>query len=141
MSIKTAGSGARQTASFGGGFDWRQSPRRRRVESAPTLCWSYCRSWLKLHLCVDETTLESLRAVASTNNLSDAEVLPDLLEDIAGTIDQVSADGAYDQRKCYDDLNRHQAKAANRESIQRTVIENCAPEPNDSSRNARHHQD
>lgn len=74
--------------------------------------WSYRRTWLKLHLCVDETTLEIVSAVASTNDVSDAEVLPDLLEDLPGTIEQISADGAYDQRKCYDELNKHGAKAA-----------------------------
>ncbi len=74
--------------------------------------WSYRRSWLKLHLCVDETTLEIVSAVASTNDISDAEVLSDLLEDVPGKIEQVSADGAYDQRKCYDELNKHEAKAA-----------------------------
>lgn len=74
--------------------------------------WSYRRTWLKLHLCVDETTLEIVSAVASTNNVSDAEVLSDLLEDVPGTIEQVSADGAYDQRRCYDELNKHNAKAA-----------------------------
>ena len=74
--------------------------------------WSYRRTWLKLHLCVDESTLEIVSAVASTNNVSDAEVLSDLLEDVPGKIEQVSADGAYDQRKCYDELNKHEAKAA-----------------------------
>ena len=70
------------------------------------------RTWLKLHLCVDEATLEIVSAVASTNDISDAEVLSDLLEDMPGEIEQVSADGAYDQRKCYDTLNKHGAKAA-----------------------------
>jgi hypothetical protein len=50
--------------------------------------------------------------VASTNDVSDAEALPDLLQDAPGEIEQVSADGAYDQRKCYDTLNKHGAKAA-----------------------------
>lgn len=58
---------------------------------------------LKLHLCVDEATSEIVSALASTNNVSDAEVLSDLLEEVPGKIEQVSADGAYDQRKCYDD--------------------------------------
>jgi hypothetical protein len=31
---------------------------------------------------------------------------------VPGEIEQVSADGAYDQRKCYDTLNKHGAKAA-----------------------------
>ena len=70
------------------------------------------RTWRKLHFCVDEATLEIVSAVASTNDVSDAEVLPDLLQDVPGEIEQVSADGAYDQGKCYDALNRHGAKAA-----------------------------
>ena len=69
------------------------------------------RTWLKLHLCVDEATLEIVSAVVSTNDISDAEVLSDLLQDVPGKIEQVSADGAYDQRKCYDTLNKHGAKA------------------------------
>jgi len=70
------------------------------------------RTWLKLHLCSDEATLEVISAVASTNDVSDAEALPDLLQDVPGEIEQVSADGAYDQRQCYDALNQHGAKAA-----------------------------
>jgi IS5 family transposase len=70
------------------------------------------RTWLKLHLCVDEATLEIVSAVASTSNVSDAEVLADLLADVEGEVAQVSADGAYDQRKCYDALNQCGAKAA-----------------------------
>jgi len=70
------------------------------------------RTWLKLHLCVDEATLEIISVVASANDVSDAEALPDLLQDAPGEIEQVSADGAYDQRRCYDTLNRHRARAA-----------------------------
>jgi hypothetical protein len=70
------------------------------------------RTWLKLHLCSDEATLEIISALASTNDVSDAEALPDLLQDAPGEIEQVSADGAYDQRQCDDTLNQHGAKAA-----------------------------
>src|SRR5215468_4290987 len=70
------------------------------------------RTWRKLHFCVDEATLEIVSVVASTNDVSDAEALSDLLQDVPGTIEQVSADGAYDQRKCYDTLNKQGAKAA-----------------------------
>lgn len=70
------------------------------------------RTWRKLHFCVDEATLEIIRVVASTNDVSDAEALPDLLADVPSEIEQVSADGAYDQRKCYDALNERGAKAA-----------------------------
>jgi hypothetical protein len=40
--------------------------------------------------------------VASTNDVTDAEALPDLLQDVPGEIEQVSADGTYDQRRCYE---------------------------------------
>jgi IS5 family transposase len=70
------------------------------------------RTWRKLHFCTDEATLEIISVVASTNDLSDAEVFPDLLQEVPGEFEQVSADGGYDQRKCYDTLNRHGAKAA-----------------------------
>ena len=70
------------------------------------------RTWRKLHFCVDEATREIISVVASTNNVSDAEALPDVLEDVPGEIAQVSADGASDQRQCYDTLNRHRARAA-----------------------------
>jgi IS5 family transposase len=70
------------------------------------------RTWRKLHFCTDEATLEIVSVVASTNNVSDAEALSDLLQDLPGKIEQVSADGAYDQRKCYETLNKHGAKAA-----------------------------
>lgn len=70
------------------------------------------RTWRKLHFCTDAATLEIVSVVASTNNVSDGEVLPELLADVPGKIAQVSADGAYDQRKCYDALNKHGAQAA-----------------------------
>jgi hypothetical protein len=54
------------------------------------------RTWRKLHLAVDETTGEILAAVVSTNDWADSEILPDLLGQIEGDIEQVSADGAYD---------------------------------------------
>jgi IS5 family transposase len=44
-------------------------------------------------------------------NVSDAEAMPDLLQGAPGKIEQVSADGGYDQRKCNEILNEHDAKA------------------------------
>lgn len=70
------------------------------------------RTWRKLHLSVDEKTGEILAAVVTTNDMSDAEVLSALLDGVNGAIEQVSADGAYDQRKCYDAVRKRKAKAA-----------------------------
>lgn len=70
------------------------------------------RTWRKLHLAVDEATLEIVAAVVTTNNLADGPVLPDLLDQVEETIDQVSGDGAYDKRRCYEAIRHHHARAA-----------------------------
>lgn len=70
------------------------------------------RTWRKLHLGVDEATLEFVAVVVSTNSFKDSQVLPDLLEQVADEIEQVSADGAYDSRNCYDAIREREARAA-----------------------------
>jgi len=62
------------------------------------------RVWRKIHLGIDEETLE-IRAVEVTgSHIGDAPVLPDLLGQIPADqlIGSVTADGAYDTRKCHD---------------------------------------
>ena len=62
------------------------------------------RVWRKIHLGIDEETLE-IRAVEITgSHIGDAPVLPDLLDQIpeGQEIGSVTADGAYDTRKCQD---------------------------------------
>ena len=58
-----------------------------------------------------ESSFEIISACTTTNNVSDGEVLPDLIKDASGQISQVSADGAYDQRACYDAINGRGATA------------------------------
>ena len=69
------------------------------------------RTWRKLHLGVDESTGEILAAVVTTNDYHDGEVLNDVLEAIDEPIGQVSTDGAYDHRHCYDEIDAKGAKA------------------------------
>ena len=69
------------------------------------------RTWRKLHLGVDEATGEILAAVATTNDFHDGEVLNDVLAVIDEPIEQVSTDGAYDHRHCYDEIAAKGAKA------------------------------
>jgi IS5 family transposase len=73
--------------------------------------WSKRRTWLKLHVCADESTLEIVSALATTNNVSDGEAFPDLLNNAPDAVSQVSADGAYDQRRCYEAIKQRGAKA------------------------------
>ncbi len=55
-----------------------------------------CRVWRKLHLAVDTSTHEIVAAELSLSNVTDAEVLPDLLKQTRRKIIEISGDGAYD---------------------------------------------
>jgi hypothetical protein len=70
------------------------------------------RTWRKLHMCVDEETREIIVAGGSTNSVSDGEMLPLMLAEVGGEVSQVSADGIYDQRKCYEAISGVRARAA-----------------------------
>ncbi len=74
--------------------------------------YSRRRTWRKLHLAVDAATHEVVAAVVSTNDFKDSQILPDLLTQVEGDIKQVSADGAYDSRNCYDAIGERAARAA-----------------------------
>jgi len=60
------------------------------------------RVWRKLHLAVDTSTHEIVAAELSLSNVTDAEVLPNLLKQTRRKIIEVSGDGAYDTRHCHD---------------------------------------
>lgn len=59
------------------------------------------RTWRKVHLAVDVQTQEIEAAVITTNDFKDSELLPDLLDQINGKIDQLSGDGGYDSHDNY----------------------------------------
>lgn len=60
--------------------------------------------WRKIHIAVDEETLEVRAVEVTTSNVGDAPMLPELLAQIPSDQDigSVTADGAYDTRKCHD---------------------------------------
>ncbi|EHH2448789.1 IS5 family transposase, partial [Vibrio vulnificus] len=60
------------------------------------------RVWRKLHLAVDTSTHEIVAAELSLSNVTDAEVLPNLLKQTRRRIIEISGDGAYDTRDCYE---------------------------------------
>ena len=71
------------------------------------------RVWRKIHLGIDEETLE-VRAVEITgSHIGDAPILPDLLGQIPAEeeIASVTADGAYDTRKCHNAIADRGANA------------------------------
>lgn len=68
--------------------------------------WSKRRTWRKLHIGVDEKTKDILLGEVTTNAVSDGEMLQPLLGQLPEEqeIEQVSADGAFDKRICYEAL-------------------------------------
>lgn len=68
------------------------------------------RTWRKLHLAIDEKSGQILSSALSTNDISDGEMLSDLLAQIKNPIKQASGDGAYDTHKNYQHLEKLGAK-------------------------------
>ena len=101
--------------------------------------WSKRRTWRKLHLAVDEATGEIVAAVASGAGVSDDAALPDLLAPVTGEIGQVSADGAYDKRRCYEAIEQRGAKAVipPRRDAKIWQHGNCAAPPHPRDENLR----
>ena len=71
------------------------------------------RTWRKIHIGIDEETLEVRAVEVTTSNVGDAPMLPELLNQIPAdqTIGSVTADGAYDTRKCHDVIAARNAHA------------------------------
>jgi hypothetical protein len=70
------------------------------------------RTWRKLHVGIDAATGEIVAAAVTTNDFSDGQLLPELLDQIDADIVQVSGDGAYDTGVCYAAISARQAQAA-----------------------------
>ena len=62
------------------------------------------RVWRKVHLGIDEQTLEIRAVEVTSRDVGDAPMLPELLSQIppGQEIASVTADGAHDRRKCHD---------------------------------------
>jgi Transposase DDE domain len=73
--------------------------------------YSRRRTWIKLHLAIDPETHEIQAAVVSEPGVTDAAAVPDLLEQLENPVTGASADGAYDRRGVYEELERRGAKA------------------------------
>lgn len=70
------------------------------------------RTWLKLHLGIDEATGEILAGVVTPNSVGDSEVVGEMLDDIEEEVGQLSGDGAYDRGYIYDYADERGAVAS-----------------------------
>jgi Transposase DDE domain len=73
--------------------------------------YSKRRTWLKLHLAVDPQTHEIQAAMVTDPGVTDEEAVPALLGQVEGPISGAGADGAYDRRTVYEELDRRGARA------------------------------
>ncbi|MFX5122794.1 IS5 family transposase, partial [Acinetobacter baumannii] len=73
----------------------------------------YRRQWRKLHIGIDAETLQIRAVQLTTNNISDSQVLGDLLGQIPldERVDSVYTDGAYDTKCCRRVISDRQAYA------------------------------
>lgn len=71
------------------------------------------RLWRKIHIGIDEETLEIRAIEVTSSSIGDAPILPNLLNQIAPDqeIGSVTGDGAYDTRKCHDAIAARNAHA------------------------------
>jgi len=71
------------------------------------------RLWRKIHIGIDEQTLEVRAVEVTTSHIGDAPMLPNHLQQIPTDqeIGWVTADGAYDTRKCHDAIADRGANA------------------------------
>ncbi|WP_233486391.1 IS5 family transposase, partial [Thalassobacter stenotrophicus] len=71
------------------------------------------RIWRKIHIGIDEETLEVRAVEVTSSNTGDAPMLPELLKQIPSDQDigSVTDDGAYDTRKCHEAISSRDAHA------------------------------
>ena len=71
------------------------------------------RVWRKIHIGIDEQTLEIRAAAFTTSDVGDAPMLPELIDQIPADqeIASVTADAAFDTRKCHDAIAARGAAA------------------------------
>ena len=71
------------------------------------------RVWRKIHIGIDEKTLEIRAAEFTTSDVGDAPMLPELLDQLPADqeIGTVIADGAFDTRKCHEAIAARGAAA------------------------------
>ena len=71
------------------------------------------RLWRKIHIGIDEETLEIRAIEVTSSSIGDAPIRPDLLNQIAPDqeVGSVTGDGAYDTRKCHDAIADRNAYA------------------------------
>ena len=73
--------------------------------------WTKRRAWRKLHISMDGESQQITSALVTNKDVVDPRALPRLLKQVEGPIRCVTADGAYDSRRCYRAIHERGARA------------------------------
>ena len=68
------------------------------------------RTWRKMQLAINPDNHEIVAAALTSHDVSDGEVLEELLDQIPGHLNSVSGDGAYDTNHCYSAIGKKSAR-------------------------------
>jgi hypothetical protein len=69
------------------------------------------RRWRKLHLAIDANSHEIVAVELTSDEVGDVTAVPDLLDQIDGSVASVTGDGAYDADVVYDEITRRHPEA------------------------------
>ena len=71
----------------------------------------YRRQWRKLHIGIDAQSMQIRSICVTSSNVSDASVIPNLLDQLPKneSLDSATGDGAYDTRQVYEAVIEHGA--------------------------------
>jgi hypothetical protein len=89
------------------------------------------REWCKIHLCIDEGSLEILSHSLTTDEVGDSTEVPALLDEITDAIDEFLGDGAYDGKPIYDCVEGHHGSGEGKVTVppRSNAILSAASEP------------
>ena len=68
------------------------------------------RTWIKLHVAVDEKTQEIVGLEVTSSREADCKIGPEIINDLPSSVDTVIGDGGYDTRKCREAIAKIGAK-------------------------------
>jgi len=68
--------------------------------------YSKPRTWRKVQLAVEQSSGAIESCVVTTNSVADAAMVGGLLSEVKGKVVKVAADGAYDNKKVYEELHK-----------------------------------
>lgn len=68
------------------------------------------RAWHKVHFAINPKNHEIVASVLTSNDVSDGEVLEDLLDQIPGDLNSIAGDGAYDNGPYYKEIHKRGAQ-------------------------------